>query len=196
MEEKRKNIARVAGKILIKLDKQKDTSSGKAMLANIRQSIGKSISETVSVWPIFFEELPEDYLGCNGHVSYEERAILITLQLYALHQQSLSYSVLSGKDNKCNMGYSLRQLRQEEDTKAVDRRFNTMITASTFEELTYHLRHLITLLKSKSPETKVDYARLSEDLFWYLRDYQETVRLNWAREYYKQNFKMEKNNDN
>ena len=70
-----------------------------------------------------------------------------------------------------------------------------MITASTFEELVYHLRHLITLLKSKSPETKVDYARLSEDLYWFLRDYQERVRLSWARDYYKRNFKGEKDND-
>ncbi|AND79551.1 type I-E CRISPR-associated protein Cse2/CasB [Streptococcus pantholopis] len=196
-EQKKVKVASTTSKILIKLSKQKNTSSGKAMLARLRQSIGKPISETVAVWPILFEDLPEEFLGCNGHTSYEEWAILTTLQLYALHQQSLSYSVLAGDENKYqNIGCSFRQLRQGEDTTALDRRFNVTTTSSTFEELVYHLRHLITLLKSKSPETKVAYAKLSEDLYWFLRGYQERVRLSWARDYYKRNFKGEKDNDN
>ncbi|AWN61442.1 type I-E CRISPR-associated protein Cse2/CasB [Streptococcus sobrinus] len=195
-EQRKARVAEVTRKILIKLSKQKDTSSGKALLARLRQSIGKPVSETVAVWPILFEDLPEEFLGHDGYTSAEEQAILTTLQLYALHQQSLSHSVFIGEENKYqNIGNSFRQLRQGEDTTAIDRRFNVMITASTFEELVYHLRHLITLLKSKSPETKVDYARLSEDLYWFLRDYQERVRLSWARDYYKRNFKGEKDND-
>ena len=79
---------------------------------------------------------------------------------------------------------------------AVDRRFNIMITSSTFEELIYHLRHLLTLLKTKSSETKINYARLAEDLYWFLKDYQESVRLNWARQYYKQDNKGEQQNEN
>lgn len=196
-EQGKSKIAAITSKILIKLSKQKDMSSGKAILARLRHSIGKPISETMAVWPILFEELPEEFLGHHGYTSYEEQAILTTLQLYALHQQSLSYSVFAGDENKYqNIGYSFRQLRQGEDTTAVDRRFNVMITSSTFEELVYHLRHFITLLKSKSPETKVDYAKLSEDLYWFLRDYQEKVRLAWARDYYKGNFKGEKDDDN
>lgn len=195
-EQRKARVAEVTRKILIKLSKQKDTSSGKALLARLRQSIGKPVSETVAVWPILFEDLPEEFLGHDGYTSAEEQAILTTLQLYALHQQSLSHSVFIGEENKYqNIGNSFRQLRQGEDTTAIDRRFNVMITASTFEELVYHLRHLITLLKSKSPETKVDYARLSEDLYWFLRDYQERVRLSWARDYYKRNFKGENDND-
>ncbi len=195
-EQRKARVAEVTRKILIKLSKQKDTSSGKAMLARLRQSIGKPISETVAVWPILFEDLPEEFLGRNGHTSDEEQAILVTLQLYALHQQSQSQNVFAGEGNKYqNIGYSFRQLCQGGDTTAIDRRFNVMITASTFEELVYHLRHLITLLKSKSPETKVDYAKLSEDSYWFLRNYQESVRLSWAREYYKRNFKGEKDDD-
>ena len=195
-EQRKARVAEVTRKILIKISKQKDTSSGKALLPRLRQSIGKPVSETVAVWPILFEDLPEEFLGHDGYTSAEEQAILTTLQLYALHQQSLSHSVFIGEENKYqNIGNSFRQLRQGEDTTAIDRRFNVMITASTFEELVYHLRHLITLLKSKSPETKVDYARLSEDLYWFLRDYQERVRLSWARDYYKRNFKGEKDND-
>ncbi|MEX2785544.1 type I-E CRISPR-associated protein Cse2/CasB [Streptococcus sp. H49] len=196
-EQKKAKVASTTNKILIKLSKQKDTSSGRAILARLRQSIGKPISETVAIWPILFEDLPEEFLGHHGYTSDEEQAILTTLQLYALHQQSLSYSVLAGDENKYqNIGCSFSQLRQGEDTTALDRRFNVMITSSTFEEFVYHLRHFITLLKSKSPETKVAYAKLSEDLYWFLRGYQERVRLSWARDYYKRNFKGEKDNGN
>ncbi|EHI70394.1 type I-E CRISPR-associated protein Cse2/CasB [Streptococcus ictaluri] len=192
-KQKKVSVSEVTRKILIKLSKQKDTSSGKALLARLRQSIGKPISETVVIWSVLFKDLPEEFLGRNGQPSNEEQAILTTLQLYALHQQSQSHSVLINREDKYqNIGYSLKQLRQGEDTTAIDRRFNVMITASSFEELVYHLRHLISLLKTKSPETKVDYAKLSEDLYWFLRDYQERVRLSWAREYYKRNVKGEK----
>ena len=95
-EQRKARVAEVTRKILIKLSKQKDTSSGKALLARLRQSIGKPVSETVAVWPILFEDLPEEFLGHDGYTSAEEQAILTTLQLYALHQQSLSHSVFIG----------------------------------------------------------------------------------------------------
>ncbi|MCB4943531.1 type I-E CRISPR-associated protein Cse2/CasB [Streptococcus mutans] len=176
-------ISTVTRKILLQLSIQSDSSTNKAILAKLRQSIGKPLSSTTAVWPILFENLPEEFFSKSGEASKEEIAILSAIQLYALHKQEVSDNE---REKYQNIGYSLKQLRKGDDTTAVDRRFNVMITSSTFEELIYHLRHLITLLKAKSPETKVDYARLSEDLYWFLRDYQETIRLNWAREYYKQ----------
>lgn len=181
--------------ILIKLTSLSNSSSGKAVLANLRNSIGNPISETLDVWSILFENIPESFLGTSKEISDEEKAILTTLQLYAMHQQGVSHSVLMQKDKKFNnLGYSLRKLRTEDNRVAMDRRFNAMITSSTFEELSYRLRQLVKLLKSKSSEVRVDYAKLSEDLYWFLRGYDENVRLNWAREYYKQNYRGEKEN--
>lgn len=191
-EQSKPTVSSVTWKILKTLSHQRDTSSGKASLAKLRHSIGKPIEEATDVWPLLFENLPEEFLSTYRGPSNEEVAIVATLQLYALHQQGSSRGVLLEEELKYhNIGYSLRQLRKGDDTTAIDRRFNTMITSSTFEELTYHLRHLITLLKTKSPETQINYAKLAEDFYWFLRDYQETTRLNWAREYYKQNTKGE-----
>ena len=72
---------------------------------------------------------------------------------------------------------------------------SSFLSLPTFEELTYHLRHLISLLKVESPVIQVDYSGLANDLYWFLNNSQENVRLNWARAYYKQ-IKGEKNNDN
>ena len=126
----------------------------------------------------------------------EERAILTSLQLYSLHQQGKHDSVYLEKEKKSwtNIGHSLASLRQGENSIAVDRRFNVMITSTTFEELSHYLRQLISQLKSKS-DAKVDYAQLADDLFWFIRGYKERVRLNWARSYYGINVKGENKNE-
>ena len=83
----------------------------------------------------------------------------------------------------------LRRL-DTDDSKAIDRRFNALITAGDFDELTYHLRHLIKLLKSKtSGGAAVDFLQLAQDIYWFDRGNEENVRLSWAREYYRVNYK-------
>ena len=181
----------VTNKIIFKLSNQKEETYDKATLAKIRKTLGKPLSEATEMWPILFKNLPEEFLSFYQQPSYEELAIYTALQLYALHQQGVSTSVMLDE----NIGSALGKLRKEDDTTAIDRRFNTMITSSTFEELTYHLRHLISLLKVESPMIQVNYADLANDLYWFLNNGQENVRLNWARAYYKQ-IKGEKNNDN
>ncbi len=196
-EQPKQSVRSVTSRIIRKLSNQIEASSGKATLAKIRKTFGKPLSEATEVWPILFENLPEEFLSSYGQPSYEELAIYTTIQFYALHQQGTSASVMMNENEQHqNIGYSLRQLRKSDETTAIDRRFNVMITSSTFEELIYHLRHLITLLKSQAPGTKVDYAGLAEDLYWFLKNAQDNVRLRWARSYYKQHTKGEENNDN
>ena len=146
----------VTKKIIFKLSNQKEETYDKATLAKVRKTLGKPLSEATEIWPILFENLPEEFLSSYQQPSYE------------------------------NIGSALGKLRKEDDTTSIDRRFNTMITSSTFEELTYHLRHLISLLKVESPVIQVDYSGLANDLYWFLNNSQENVRLNWARAYYKQ----------
>lgn len=189
-------IFSVTHQMLTKINGLVHTASGKSILAKLRNSIGRPFSATTEVWALIMEHLPEEFLGCSHRISHEERAILTALQLYAVHQQGLTQSVLV-KDNSrfTNMGVALKALRKGDDIKSVDRRFNAMITAATLAELSYHLRNLIKLLKSKSAETKVDYAQLAEDLYWFSRGYEENIRLDWTRAYYRQDFKGEEDNE-
>ncbi|MCO8286207.1 type I-E CRISPR-associated protein Cse2/CasB [Tetragenococcus halophilus] len=185
------------GKIIGKLDELRNNSSGKAALANLRNSIGRPLSETIDIWPIVFEQMPDSFLGRNGRLTNEERAILTTLQIYALHQQSRTESVnkRSEKGQWDNIGISLKFLRTGSETVAIDRRFNTMITSSSFEELTHHLRQLLRLLKAKNPEITVNYAQLGNDLYWYLRNKEEKVRLDWAKAFYSRREESDKGED-
>lgn len=121
-------------------------------------------------------------------MSYKEKAIITSLQIFAVHQQGNSQSVLLEADDENkykNIGYALKVLRTDENAKSTDRRFNAMISADTFEEFTFHLRQLISLLKSRSDQ-KVNYAKLAQDLYYFqIPSMRENTKLSWAKEYYK-----------
>ena len=125
--EKEKNrfylVENIVNKILFKLNKDLSSSQTRANLAGIRNSINKPLSNAEEVWPILFESLPEEFLSKDGSLTAEENAILLTLQLYAIHQQGSSISVLmdENEDNWKNLGYSLNSLRKGDDSLAIDR---------------------------------------------------------------------------
>ncbi|KFN89186.1 hypothetical protein TMUPMC115_2568 [Tetragenococcus muriaticus PMC-11-5] len=100
---KEQTVFATIGKIIGKLDELRNNSSGKAALAHLRNSIGQPLSETVDIWPIVFEQMPDSFLGRSGRLTNEERAILTTLQIYALHQQSRTESV-NKRSEKTSMG--------------------------------------------------------------------------------------------
>ena len=87
MDEERKSVDAVMGKIIGEIEPIKTLGSGKALLAGIRDSIGKELTNAPQVWPLLFENLPEEYLGDKARITAEENAIYLSLQIYALMQQ-------------------------------------------------------------------------------------------------------------
>lgn len=181
------NVYNVTAKILRKIDQTKDTSSTRALFANIRNSINKSSSNNLDALAFVFNNMPEEYIGFGKELSYYEQAILTAIQMYALHQQSNEKSVLKIEYNegekRQNLGDALSTLRGS-DNKFIDRRFNAMILSSNYLQLQNHLRQFIKLLKAKS-DAKVDYASVADDLFWFLKNQKDGVKIKWSRSYYK-----------
>lgn len=179
-------------KLIQKLSNSLELSSTKAKLASLRKASSKNSRDSIGAWSFVFEDIDEDFLGTSNKLTYEEMAILSALELYAIHQQGKHESV-DYQDGEYweNIGYSLASLRSSENKNSIDRRFNAMITSSTFEELLHHLRQMIKLLKSNSKNTRINYSRLAKDLYKFLLGYQEDIRLTWARTYYGRNMKVE-----
>ncbi|MCT7770975.1 MAG: type I-E CRISPR-associated protein Cse2/CasB [Lactobacillus iners] len=181
------NVYNVTAKILRKIDQTKDTSSTRALFANIRNSINKSSSNNLDALAFVFNNMPEEYIGFGKELNDYEQAILTAIQMYALHQQSNEKSVLKIEYNegekRQNLGDALSTLRGS-DNKSIDRRFNAMILSSNFLQLQNHLRQFIKLLKAKS-DAKVDYAGVADDLFWFLKNQKDGVKIKWSRSYYK-----------
>lgn len=193
MEDSKLNVYRETAKILRKLDNNREDPSTKAIFANIRNSINKDSSVNMDVLAFVFQNIPEEFLGFNKNLNDYEKAILTSIQMYALHQQAKADSVLKlyykEGERRQNLGDSLNSMRKNNDEdKAIDRRFNAMITSSNFEELSHHLRQMIKLLKAKS-DAKVDYASLADDLYWFLKNQGEGLKIKWSRSYYKNNKK-------
>jgi CRISPR system Cascade subunit CasB len=181
------NVYNVTAKILRKINQTKDTSSTRALFANIRNSINKSSSNNLDALAFVFNNMPEEYIGFGKELSDYEQAILTAIQMYALHQQSNEKSVLKIEYNegekRQNLGDALSTLRGS-DNKSIDRRFNAMIRSSNYLQLQNHLRQFIKLLKAKS-DAKVDYASVADDLFWFLKNQKDGVKIKWSRSYYK-----------
>lgn len=181
--QKKSDVHIVAGKIISRIEHMGNESSRKSILANIRKSIGKELIEMTDIWKILFENLPEDFLGTTGKATFEENAIISTLQIYAISMQG-SKSSDDTEEKLGNMGQSLSILRTIGDCEPIDQRFNTMVTSSSYDEFTYHLRSLIKILKSKSI-VKIDYSKLADALFLYQIGFEKEIKLQWARSFYK-----------
>ena len=146
--QNKSDVYLVAGEIISRIEYLGNESSRKAILANIRKSIGKELIDMTDIWKILFENLPEEFLGTSGKATFEENAIISTLQIYAISMQG-SKSSYDTEEKLGNMGQSLSILRIIGDCEPIDQRFNTMVTSSSYEEFTYHLRSLVKILKSK-----------------------------------------------
>lgn len=192
---KRKLVYSTTERVISSLADNMDSSRTKAMLSSLRNSIGRPLEENIEAISLIYQYMPEEFYSNFGSLTYEEEAIITTLQLYAIHQQSKLDSV-SGKQEKevwDNIGSSLSYLRLGESSLPFDRRFNALITSQSFDELSNHLRQLIKILKSKQDHIKINYPKLAQDLYDFARGYDERVRLNWSRAYYSKNYKGEEN---
>lgn len=174
-----------------------------AVLAALRNSIGRPISEAAGVWPVLFESMPESFLSVNGKPTYQENAVFVALQLYALAKQGSANNIVVDSDYKGNMGRSLlvgfvgrpeekRDKKKDDDKKreAIDRRFNIMVSAENFEGFTYHLRQLFKLLKSKAKSPmEVNFGKLADDLYRYQlgEKGKNKICFQWSEGYYGRN---------
>jgi CRISPR system Cascade subunit CasB len=166
------------------ISKSANDSAVRATLAKLRRGIGKEPGSLPELWSITLEGLPLEMLGEKNSPTHGERAVYTALTLFALHQQ--------GKDlkNQCMskerefLGYAVRKLVDKSNEEAVSRRFHAAAMADSFEALVWHLRGLISLLRSK--EIPLDYPALTQDLYWYqIHDMRDGIRLNWGRDFYR-----------
>lgn len=182
-------IYKVTGKIIYKLSSTLDRPDTKKILATARKSIGRPLIESTELMAYIYPLLPENFITDFSGLGYKEKAIISTIQLYSVHQQSDSASVnlnykQEEKYKNRNLGYSLSLLRDlKGDNQAIDKRFSRLVSSQNYEDLVYNLRHLIKLAKKE--QIKIDYPKLSEDLFFHQLGHEEDIKIAWMKEYYR-----------
>lgn len=165
-----------------------DTGRGKAMLANLRRGIGKSPGDLPELWGVIFDGLPEELMG-KGKASGAEWAVYTALTLYAMHRQGSDKEVHT-KDVSIGAA-SVKLIKDEDDRDRILNRLNLVVTSNSFEDLAYHLRGLVQLLKNDG--IALDYAKLARDLYLFnIPERADEVKLHWGRDFY---YKKEKDNE-
>jgi CRISPR system Cascade subunit CasB len=155
------------------------------MLAHLRAARGASPGAVPSIWAVTMDGAPGT--PRDDAPTHEEIAIHEAMTTYAAHQQSRAepMHVAAGP----SLGHAVRRLEAtrphlDGGLSPVRRRFNAVLTASSFEEVTHHLRGLVDLLRTE--RIPLDYGRLADDLYW-LQDAKtsDSVLRQWGRDLYK-----------
>ena len=186
-------IAGFTDRKLAQLQSQSQNSSFRSTLAHLRRGVGRAPGDVPELWGFFLDGMPKDWMG-SREPSRAEWAIYTALTLFALHQQGRDPQAAWMNQKGAFLGKSIAQLIEpgEEDSR-VARRFYALVTASSMEELAYHMRGLVQLLRSK--DIPLDYPALAEDLYWYQNPNSVArIRLQWGREFYDRRTASENTN--
>ncbi len=157
-----------------------------ALLATLRRGIGRMPGDDPALWPIIFEDMPDEMLSISGTPTRAEWAVHTALTLYALHQQGMDPSLSPMHVERTRLGQALNRLAGDDDeaTKRIKRRFDTMATADRMPETVYHLRSLVQLLRAQ--DIPLDYEALGRDLYLLQSPSQAPgVRLRWGQDFYR-----------
>ena len=155
----------------------------KAMLAKLRKGVGKRLESNPDAWDILLEGLDERLLSSDGTVSIAEEAIYAALTLYAVHQQGKSEQMSRGNDS---FGAAIKKLKNPDGSneESIRRRFNAIVTANDFAEITHYTRGMVQMLKSK--DIPLDYGLFASDLYeLHFPIMKNKVMLRWGEDYYR-----------
>lgn len=157
---------------------RRNESQGRADVAALRKGAGRAPGELPEIWGLTQVPVSE---AAGDAPTREELAVHAAMTLYAVHQQSRTTPVFRPG---VGLGSAARQLIGfgDEENPSARARFNALVTSATVAELYYHLRNLVSQLRSR--DIGLDHAMLADDLVRFQRPGgAKSVRLTWARQY-------------
>ncbi len=204
---------------------RQNNASAVAALARLRRGVGKAVHEAPESWGNdgleelsairaehgFAEEVePGDGASAKYYSAQErrwseqrelaeEKAVFLTITLWALHQQSIRDANMHAHD--WGLGRAVRHLAQgrptdgepqpvlpvaklnDELNEPIRKRFVRIGTSTSFEMLGTRLREMVLLLRGA--RLPLDYARLADQLAaWQDTARQAEVRRAWGRDFH------------
>lgn len=154
------------------LEKRQD----RAALAHLRRGLGKPPKTVMEMYPYLGQ-----FLSHEPNHRYET-AIFVVAALFAYYPDA--------PGNVGNLGASIRQLKDDSDSKSIEKRFVALLNAEA-EDLPYYLRQMIGLLKSGQKQIAVNWNQLFKDVKNWNSD-ERFVQNAWARSFWG-NFSSDKN---
>lgn len=161
------------------LEKLADDKNGKkadrAALAALRRGLGKSPGEVSEI-----HRYVVPYINNLSDSNYKQAdCYYLVASLFALHQ--ISWHSEEKAAYKSNLGASFAKLQASSDgNESIEKRFVALLNSHQ-EDLADHLRHAVSLLKSK--EIGIDWLQLLKDLQNWDND-NRYVQRDWARAFW------------
>lgn len=161
---------------------ENENSEARASLAVLRRSGTTELGDQPQVWAEVFHNFPDQLVGTWDEPNAYESAAYTALSLFAVHQQSRQERMHKPGQG---LGTAVKALANPNDSddvhKGAFRRFNSVVTAQTNDQLIHHLRGLVQQFRAE--KIPLDYGRLATDLVGLsFPDSARAVRLRWARE--------------
>ena len=162
----------------------------KAALAKLRRGIGKKMGERPEILAYVLLDIEKINVEHKkeGEPTKVEQAIYTALTLYALHQQGQRDMMHADKKdvltNRCiSFGAAVKKLVDDNNIKAIHRRFEQVMTAAGLEELAVHARGLINMLNKNG--IALNYGKFAYDLYRFQdTNKRKDVMMDWGRDFY------------
>lgn len=185
-------IEATTSRIIHLLNRNGEESRDKAALSSLINAPTITSQRAQTIWPLLMADLDPKYLSHNGLPTRGEVAVYAGLRFYAIYQQGQTPFVYGQASGKAPEGVqfftALSSLRQDEDTrKALDVRVQNVLGATTnIASVIDGMNHLNSLLKGRNGTQKIDFARLSQNLYRLQASYEQAtqVRLLWGQQYF------------
>lgn len=186
---KKDEVAQFVERKIHFLQEGKDGGENKAVLANLQRGVGCEPGELPQLFGIILMDMPKKFMSEDGVPTKEEWSCYIALTLYALHQQGNEMGNRSMHTEECiDLGTAMWELASSyEDSNAEQRmlqRMRMLSTSADMKELSYHLRGVVQLLKSKG--IPLNYRILAADLYeLQCLDGKKHVHLRWGQSFFQ-----------
>lgn len=176
--------SRVNGLIVHRLSK--DTSSARAIRAQLRSALGKETGSIPAIWDL---TLDGGYEDLSDTPTRGEKAVHGALTLWARHQGANQHQMHDVSDRPRQFASAIRvvaERQQRGDKRAEEtpiyRSFSAAIQAPTYEGLLVRLRPLVSQLGAAG--VQCDYGSLAADLFdWQNPNDRISVLRRWGRQF-------------
>lgn len=174
------HVARIVGRLQAMVLRTVPVPEAVSALARLRRGIGRTPGFDYTLED--YLHVPDEWVPAADEPTDAEYAVHDAVTLYALHQQSRRERMhVDGR----GLGQALARLAQvSRNPEGIRRRFAALGTGSSYQESTYHLRSLVTMLREH--QIPLDYGLLADDLKLLRRpDGRPKVQAIWGREFFR-----------
>jgi CRISPR system Cascade subunit CasB len=147
----------------------------RAALATLRRGLGKQPGEAMELYR---------YIGrfITGLSYSDENAYFLIATLFGLYPCE-SWRSSNEERYRTNLGSSLRLLKDQLNSDSIERRFVALLNSHR-DDLPFHLRQIIGLLKSK--EISIDWLQLLQALRYWDLDKTRRTQRDWAKSFWQE----------